>query len=115
MSEQTKLDTYQKAELKDMKDAFLDSGGKIFHFPNNGVCVVMSPYNPDCNTRKVSWSMKSPDETKYRKKVAEYMALWRYSEGVSLPVSSQNIAKYFSSNEEYFATYLADTIQAVEF
>lgn len=70
MATQTKLNTFEKLELRDMRD-MQDRSFKVFHFPERRITVGVR-YIPGHNCARVFTSIASPEENKYRKKVGEY-------------------------------------------
>ena len=83
---QTKLTKAQKAELKTMREMADQSQIEIHHRSEMGVCVVLKR-NPGFGAH-VAWSVKSEGENRYRRKVAEYVALNRFFDGVYLPLAN---------------------------
>lgn len=72
----SKLTREQKAERKELKINFEDNGG-YFHIAH-GVTLAILPHN---KMARISVSIMSEDETKFRRKVGEYNALWRWWNG----------------------------------
>ena len=71
----SKLSQVQKSELKSLKQDFENRGGVIVQNVDKGVTVAIVEAFPGSNTMRVSTSVQSPDERKFRRKVGEFHAL----------------------------------------
>lgn len=81
MSSNSKLNSLQKQERKQLKADFLKAGGVIVHV--EGVTVALMRTGE--NTGLFSVSVASVDEQKDRRKVGEFYALDRWNWGTELP------------------------------
>lgn len=72
MNSNTKLDATQKSMLKDIKKEAKQNGIK---WVNNGETTIAYKYMG--NTVRFAMAVRSPDETKFRRKVGEYLAITR--------------------------------------
>ena len=70
----TKLSTEEKEILVEMKIEFEGLGGEVFYFPESGITIAMLPAG---EVTKVSTSVSSPNEKKFRRKVGAYKAINR--------------------------------------
>ena len=73
MTSNSKLNPVQRISRKNFLDRLKEKGGQIF---NNGVNMVVIIL-PMGHTARVSTSVMSPTESKFRRKVGEYHALVR--------------------------------------
>lgn len=91
MSEQTKLTPEAKQALRNLREY---QTGEVHHFPQLGICVYIEQTGPSMACFSVA--IMAETETKYRKKVGEYLVRERMDNGVYLPCrvysSLQNVA-----------------------
>lgn len=82
----TKLNTYQRKDLKIMKANAKRDRVRVFRFPfmGNGVTVAIKRTGDRMGAFSVS--LASMDEDKFSKKVGQYHALDRFFSGQVLPV-----------------------------
>ena len=69
----SKLNKDEKIILREMKLDFDSREGEIFSYPETGVTIAIE--HKGVHTSRVSMSVMSPDEKKFRRKVGEYHAL----------------------------------------
>ena len=71
MKMQTKLNDEQKAELKELREAYANRA-EIFHFETMGVCFTVIRNPGSSRGAHVAWSIQSPSEKKYRRKIEQW-------------------------------------------
>lgn len=88
MSEQTKLDSYEKESLKIMLEEFEGNYGRMFSNPDAGVTVAVLPHFKGARFAKLAVAYAAGDERKFRRKVGQYLALTRLECGecITLPI-----------------------------
>ena len=87
----TKLNADQKSERKQLKYAAKIKGWTI---AENGVTTLV--YAKKGNTVEFSMSVTSPDESKFRRKVGEFYALCRFSEGETVKMLVDDFWKMYT-------------------
>lgn len=78
---QTKLAEYQKEYLRDARE--YQKGFRVFHFPEDRCTVGVMVQG---NFARLTVAFCDHSETKYRKKVGEYLVRERYDNGETIPV-----------------------------
>ncbi len=88
MSTQTKLTVKEKNELWHMTAWFESSGGRMFQNPDAGVTVAVLPHFPGAVFAKLSVAYCGDTESKFRRKVGQFLALTRLdtNQCISLPL-----------------------------
>lgn len=92
----SKLNSVQKTLRKNMLVKFTGEGGEIFSFSEHRTTVAIVPEFTGSKMSRVSVSICSPDEVKFRRKVGEYFALDKLFVGEYVVVPTPNQTEYFA-------------------
>jgi hypothetical protein len=82
----SKLDSFQKADRKELKQMAKAEGVKLENLNDETVIA----YKPLGNTVEFALAVKSPDEQKFRVKVGEFHALTRFFEGETVKMARED-------------------------
>lgn len=97
----TKLNKAQKFDMKINLANLLASGGAIYANAESGVTVAVKPAFPGSNTVKVSTSVSSPKEKKFRPSVGKHKALENMLNEIYIVMPTPR-------DVEYLAEHLSD-------
>ena len=101
----SKLNSNQKTLRKNLLVRFTGDGGEIFSFPEHRTTVAIVPEFTGSKMSRVSVSICSPDEFKFRRKVGECFALDKLFMGEYVIVPTPNQTDYFANE---FAKVISD-------
>lgn len=93
----SKLTPEQKIERKQLIEQIMRDNGEIYQNEGTGETMVAVPEFTGSRMYHVSFSFMSPDEVKFRRKVGEYWALYRYWVGESVIVPEWKLSEFKES------------------